>query len=113
MRRIVLLALTAASLYTTASEAAPGSFRTLDTYLNVRDGASADYDIVGVIPPGARGVRIDEGCRDEWCHITWRAVSGWVNARFLRRERAGVNLQIWLGSSDHPQPAVACMGNNC
>ena len=44
MRKIVFLALAAASLYTTASQARPIA---TDTYLNVRDGASADSDIVG------------------------------------------------------------------
>jgi uncharacterized protein YraI len=91
MRKIVFLALAAASLYTTASQARPIA---TDTYLNVRDGASADSDIVGVLPPGA-AVSIDE-CLGVWCHMRWRGVSGWVNARYLSRE--GVNLPIWLRS---------------
>jgi uncharacterized protein YraI len=77
MRKIVFLALAAASLYTTASQARPYP----DTYLNVRSGPSVDYEIVAVIPPGA-GVSIDQ-CFDSWCYIGWRGVSGWVNRRYL------------------------------
>jgi hypothetical protein len=63
-----------------------------DKYLNVREGASANYQLVGVIPPAATGVTIDDYCvRKWWCHITWRTVSstvsGWVNARHLRPEK--------------------------
>jgi uncharacterized protein YgiM (DUF1202 family) len=68
-----------------------------NVYLNVRDGGSPDYDIIAVIPAGATGVRIDD-CVGGWCHVTWRAVSGWVNARFLRLEN-GPALPRWLRST--------------
>jgi uncharacterized protein YraI len=79
MRKIAFLALAAASLYTTASQAGRTS---PDTYLNVRSGPSVDSEIIAVIPPGA-DISIDK-CRDSWCHVGWRGVSGWVNSRFLR-----------------------------
>ena len=114
MRTFSILGATVAALHaflltTTGSEASPtltleprhqisdrledpatsqARYRVVDNvYLNVRDGTSPDYDIIGVIPAGATGVRIDD-CVAGWCHITWRAVSGWANARFLRLENA-------------------------
>jgi uncharacterized protein YraI len=56
-----------------------------DVYLNVRDGASVGHQIIGVIPPAATGVTIDD-CVGHWCNIAWRGVSGWANIRFLRPE---------------------------
>jgi hypothetical protein len=105
-------------LFTTGSEASPTlgpshqeqvtgrleparsqiSFRVVeDDYLNVRDGAANSYEVIGVLPPGATGVLVDE-CVGRWCHISWRAVSGWVNARFLRRDD-GPRLPPWLRST--------------
>jgi hypothetical protein len=87
MRTISILGATAAALHaflftTTGSKATPtltlepqhqisdrlehpatsqARYRVVDNvYLNVRDGASPDYDIIGVIPAGATGVRIDD-----------------------------------------------------
>jgi uncharacterized protein YraI len=103
----VALAFAAASSQTTPLRAAPAfkttaastsaRYRVVDAvYLNVRDGASVRYQIIGAIPPAAKGVTIDD-CVDNWCHIAWRGVSGWVNARFLRPEAQ--NLPSWLQSS--------------
>jgi uncharacterized protein YraI len=100
--KVVALALVATSIHAAASKAAPtfeptAQFRVVQkVYLNVRDGAGTDYEIVGVIPPAAPGVNIDD-CIGGWCHIAWRGVTGWVNARFLRPEAHG--LPSWLQSS--------------
>jgi uncharacterized protein YraI len=110
------LALVTAFLFTTGSEASPtlgtrnqvadleastisqARYRVVkDVYLNVRDGASVGHQIVGVIPPAATDVTIDD-CVREWCHIVWRGVSGWANARFLRPEES-TSLPRWLRST--------------
>jgi hypothetical protein len=66
-----------------------------DVYLNVRDGASVGHQIVGVIPPAATGVTIDD-CEGNWCNIVWRRVSGWANIRFLRPEETAHKAQLTI-----------------
>ncbi len=51
--------------------------------LNVRDGPSADYRATGAILPDAVGVRIVGRCQAEWCPISHRGVTGWVNSFYL------------------------------
>jgi uncharacterized protein YraI len=66
-----------------------------DVYLNVRDGASVGHQVIGVIPPAATGVTIDD-CVGHWCNIVWRRVSGWANIRFLRPEETAHKAQITI-----------------
>ena len=54
-----------------------------DDVLNVRDGPSADYRATGTILPDAVGVRIVGRCQAEWCPISHRGVTGWVNSFYL------------------------------
>ena len=51
--------------------------------LNVRDGPSAKYAIVGTIPQNARGIEGLGECIKGWCHIRYGSIEGWSNARFL------------------------------
>ena len=57
-----------------------------DDVLNVRSGPSADFDIVGGLPPGSRGVAITSACRSAWCPVQHRATNGWVNSAYLAPE---------------------------
>jgi hypothetical protein len=66
---------------------APSSFRVarvdLDDVLNVRDGPSAEHDVVGSILPDAGGIKIVGPCVSAWCPIEHRGISGWVNSFYL------------------------------
>jgi SH3 domain-containing protein len=57
-----------------------------DDVLNVRSGPSADFEIVGGLPPGSHGIAITSACRSTWCPVQHRAASGWVNSAFLAPE---------------------------
>jgi hypothetical protein len=57
-----------------------------DDVLNVRSGPSADFDIVGGLPPGSRGVAITTACRASWCQVRHGTTSGWVNTVYLAPE---------------------------
>jgi hypothetical protein len=59
-----------------------------DDVLNVRSGPSADFDIVGALPPGSRGIAITSACRAQWCPVKHLATSGWVNSSYLAPEGA-------------------------
>jgi hypothetical protein len=59
-----------------------------DDVLNVRDGPSSDYRATGAILPDAVGVRIVGPCRGEWCPISHRGVTGWVNSFYLIEDTA-------------------------
>ena len=54
-----------------------------DDVLNVRSGPSADFDIVGGLPPGSRGIAITSLCRASWCPVRHEAIAGWVNSAYL------------------------------
>jgi SH3 domain-containing protein len=57
-----------------------------DDVLNVRSGPSADFEIVGGLPPGSRGIAITSTCQSAWCPVQHRAASGWVNSAYLAAE---------------------------
>jgi hypothetical protein len=59
-----------------------------DDVLNVRSGPSADFDVVGGLPPGSRGVAIVSACRSAWCPVRHRTASGWVNGAYLAPDEA-------------------------
>ena len=54
-----------------------------DDVLNVREGPSAKYAVVGTIPQKARGIEGLGECTQGWCHIRYGSIEGWSNARFL------------------------------
>jgi hypothetical protein len=74
-----------------------------DDVLNVRSGPSADFDIVGELPPGSRGIAITSECRSKWCPVRHHAASGWVNSAYLVPE-AGPPVALHGGAD--PPPAL-------
>jgi hypothetical protein len=54
-----------------------------DDVLNVRDGPSTEFAVVGELQPGSRDVSITGACRSEWCPVRHQATSGWVNRMYL------------------------------
>ena len=57
-----------------------------DDVLNVRSGPSTEFDIVGELQPGSRGVSITGACRSEWCPVQHQSTSGWVNRMYLAND---------------------------
>ncbi len=51
--------------------------------LNVRMGPSPEHDVVGAIPPQARGVRMAGVCDGMWCLVQFGEQKGWVNRSYL------------------------------
>ena len=54
-----------------------------DDVLNIRSGPSADFDVVGELPPDTRGIAVTSACRARWCPVLHHATSGWVNSIYL------------------------------
>ena len=75
-----------------------------DDVLNVRSGPSADFDVVGELPPGSREIAITSACRSKWCPVQHRSMSGWVNSAYLVPEEPSMPV---LQSSLHDGPADA------
>src|SRR5262249_3979470 len=57
-----------------------------DDVLNVRNGPSADFEVVGGLPPGSRGVKVTGACQSQWCPVEHTSARGWVNSIYLARE---------------------------
>ena len=76
-----------------------------DDVLNVRSGPSADFDVVGELPPGSSGIAITSACRSKWCPVQHRSTSGWVNSAFLAPQEP--LSPVSLHSSSHNDPADA------
>jgi hypothetical protein len=57
-----------------------------DDVLNVRSGPSADFEVVGALPPGSRGVTVTGTCQARWCPVEHASARGWVNSWYLGRE---------------------------
>lgn len=51
--------------------------------LNIRSGPRSRHSIVGSIPHDGSGVHCLGPCRGNWCRVSWRGVTGWVNMRYL------------------------------
>jgi uncharacterized protein YraI len=58
--------------------------------LNVRAGPNPSAEIVGTIPPGARGIKVTGAGvkigRSRWVPIKYKGISGWVNQYYLYQE---------------------------
>ena len=92
-----------------------------DDVLNVRSGPSADFGVVGELPPGSRGIAITSECRARWCPVAHQATTGWVNRSFLAPEKApAVSVHGSLGDAaglqaaapvqrDSPQAPRSCL----
>ncbi len=61
-----------------------------DDVLNVRMGPSTEADVVGAIPPEARGVRMAGACEGMWCLVEFGGNRGWVNRSYLVYEVPGL-----------------------
>jgi Bacterial SH3 domain len=66
-------------------------------YLNVREGAGSDYQVVTTLEPGTRGIllgteRVANGATT-WQEITVRGQTGWVNAAYIALETQATTLQ--------------------
>lgn len=57
-----------------------------DDVLNVRSGPSTEFDVIGELPPGSRGVAITGVCRFGWCPVQHQSMRGWVNRLYLAVE---------------------------
>jgi len=69
----------------------------LSDYLNVRDGAGSDYQVVTKLEPGAGGIllgtkRVAKGATT-WQEITVHGQTGWVNAAYIAPETQATTLQ--------------------
>lgn len=76
-----------------------------DDVLNVRSGPSADFDIVGELPPGSRGISITDACRTMWCPVQRGSTSGWVNSAYLAPEELSSPLSL----RDSPEAPRSCL----
>lgn len=77
-----------------------------DDVLNVRSGPSTEFDVIGELAPGSRGVSITGACRSGWCPVQHRAASGWVNRTYLALD-AAVLTHGQPDASEEPQGAPA------
>jgi len=54
-----------------------------DDVLNVRSGPSTEFDVIGALPPGSRGVAMTGNCQSGWCPVQHQSTRGWVNRTYL------------------------------
>jgi hypothetical protein len=73
--------------------------------LNIRSGPSADFDIIGELPPDSGGIAITSACRSRWCPVQHGSTSGWVNSAYLSPEEASSPLAL----QDPPEAHRACL----
>jgi Bacterial SH3 domain/Peptidase M15 len=74
-----------------------------DDVLNVRNGPSAESDVIGELQPGSRGVSITGACRSQWCPVQHESTSGWVNRMYLANEAGSSNdVLVVRGAQDDP-----------
>jgi hypothetical protein len=78
-----------------------------DDVLNVRSGPSAEFDVVGELPPGGRGIAVTSACRSNWCPVQHRSTSGWVNSTYLAPEEPLLPVAPHNSLHDGPADAVA------
>lgn len=57
--------------------------------LNVREGPSAEHDIVGSLSSETSGLRLTGPCQSRWCPVVHNDLAGWVNRAFLASEDEG------------------------
>ncbi|HEY7549121.1 MAG TPA: SH3 domain-containing protein [Hyphomicrobiaceae bacterium] len=57
-----------------------------DDVLNVRSGPSAEFEVVGALHPGSRGVTVTGACQARWCPVEHATARGWVNSAYLGPE---------------------------
>jgi hypothetical protein len=78
-----------------------------DDVLNIRSGPSADFDVVGELPPDTRGIAVTSACRAKWCPVQHHATIGWVNSVYLvREEQSPIGLQAAVHDGPKGPPLV-------
>jgi len=82
-----------------------------DDVLNVRSGPSTEFDVIGEIQPGSRGVSITGACRSEWCPVQHLSTSGWVNRMYLAKDepaslRTSSIEDLLAADTEHARPAT-------
>jgi hypothetical protein len=80
-----------------------------DDVLNVRSGPSSDFEIVGALPPGTRGIAITSACRSQWCPVKHQTMSGWVNSAYLMPEAAPEKAPSDSALLDSPEAPRSCL----
>jgi hypothetical protein len=83
-----------------------------DDVLYMRAGPAAHHDVVGRLPPGARGVVRTGACVGSWCPVRHDAGTGWVNSQFLAsiesaHEWAKSDDLVMVPRADEPDPPDA------
>ena len=78
-----------------------------DDVLNIRSGPSADFEVVGELPPDSRGIAVTSACRSKWCPVQHHSTSGWVNSAYLAPEEP---LTVSLQGALHDGPANPAAG---
>lgn len=109
LKRLTLsgVAILASSVAALATEA------TSDTWLNVRAGPGAGYDIVDTLHPGET-MDVQECQPTGWCRITHSGPNGWVNSEFISPVATGgggpdCRFQLTIDSSG-PHLSIVCGG---
>ena len=54
-----------------------------DDVLNVRQGPSVRYPIVGAIPPFGSGIHRGECTSRNWCLVKYKCVTGWASGKYM------------------------------
>ncbi|GJM03478.1 MAG: hypothetical protein DHS20C08_19790 [Rhodomicrobium sp.] len=54
-----------------------------DDVLNVRQGPSIRYPIVGAIPPNGQGISRGECTARNWCLVKYKCVTGWASGKYM------------------------------
>ncbi len=77
-----------------------------DDVLNVRQGPSVRYPIVGAIPPDGAGISRGECTARNWCLVKFRCVTGWASGKYitLGATGGGVHLAKFYRVIDHTYP---------
>ena len=78
-----------------------------DDVLNVRNGPSADSDVVGMLPPGSRGIAITSRCQSRWCPVQLGTAAGWVNRSYLAAEERSSPGSALRDSPEAPRTCLA------
>src|SRR5262245_46930215 len=72
-----------------------------DDVLNVRSGPSAEFDVIGALPPGSRGVTMTGVCQSGWCPVQHQSTRGWVNRTYLAIDEPLLAISVTPDNSSH------------
>jgi SH3 domain-containing protein len=72
-----------------------------DDVLNVRSGPSTEFDVIGALPPGSRGVTMTGTCQSGWCPVQHQSTRGWVNRTYLAIDEPLLAISVTADNSAH------------